>query len=180
MQIKNRQKFLTILTLSIIGLLVLDKVVTPPLTKLWKSRSAEIKALKREVDLGSRLQHRKESLRQDWANIKSSALTNDTSAAQQQLLTGLYRWAQISDIQLDNITPNWKQGADISYKILDCHVDASGSIDRLTRFMYELETDPMALKVQSVEMTSKDNNGSMIGLSVGISGLVLTGLEPKK
>ena len=46
--------------------------------------------------------------------------------------------------------------------------------------MYELETDPMALKVQSVEMTAKDNTGSVIGLGVQISGLVLTGLEPKK
>jgi hypothetical protein len=179
-QIKNRQKFLTILTLTVIGLLVLDKIAVPPLTKLWHSRSAELASLKDQVNHGASLQRRKESLRQEWATIKSSALTNDTTLAQQQLLTGLYRWAQTSGIQIDNITPNPKQGADASYKILDCRVDATGSIDLLSRFMYELETDPMALKVQSVEMTSKDNTGQVIGLGVQISGLILTGLEPKK
>jgi hypothetical protein len=97
-----------------------------------------------------------------------------------QLGTGLNNWAQKSGIQIDNIAPNWKPGSDASFKTLECRVDVSGSIDRLTQFMYELETDPLALKVQSVEMTSKDNTGSVIALGVQVSGLVLTGLDPKK
>ena len=46
MQIKNRQQMLTILTLTAIGLLVLDKVVSPPLTRMWNNRSAQIATLK--------------------------------------------------------------------------------------------------------------------------------------
>ena len=180
MQIKNRQQFLTILTLTVIGLLVLDKVVTPPLTSFWNSRSAQIVSLKNQVKQGESLRNNKEIINREWANIKAGALTNDTTAAELQLGTGLDRWAQMSGIQIDSTSLQWKQGADASYKTLDCRVDASGSIDRLSRFIYELETDPMDLKVQSVEMTSKDNNGSVIGLGVQISGLVLTGLEPKK
>jgi hypothetical protein len=179
-QIKNRQQFLTILTLTAIGLLVLDKIVSPPLTSFWNKRSAQIVTLKNQVKEGDSLKHSKESLRRVWGEIKSSALTNDTTAAELQLGTGLNRWAQMSGIQIDNIAPNWKSGSDVSYKTLECRVDVSGSIDRLSGFMYQLETDPMALKVQSVEMTSKDNTGSVIGLGVQVSGLVLTGLEPKK
>jgi hypothetical protein len=179
-QIKNRQQFLTILTLTAIGLLVLDKIVTPPLTSLWTKHSSQIATLKKQVNNGVILEHRKESLRQQWASIKSSALTNDTTAAELQLGTGLNNWAQKSGIQIDNIAPNWKPGSDASFKTLECRVDVSGSIDRLTQFMYELETDPLALKVQSVEMTSKDNTGSVIALGVQVSGLVLTGLDPKK
>jgi hypothetical protein len=59
-------------------------------------------------------------------------------------------------------------------------VDASGSIDRLSRFLYALETEKMALRVQSIEMTSKDPNGVNIGLGVQVSALVLTSTEAKK
>jgi hypothetical protein len=179
-QIKNRQQFLTILTLTAIGLLVLDKIVTPPLTSFWNTRSARIVALKNQVKDGESLKRNKEFFRRHWADIKAGALTNDTTAAELQLGTGLNHWAQMSGIQIDSTALQWKQGTDASYKTLDCRVDASGSIDRLSRFMYELETDPMDLKVQSVEMTSKDNSWTVIGLGVQISGLILTGLEPKK
>jgi len=179
-QIKNRQQLLTILTLTAIGLLVLDKIVSPPLTKMWNDRSARIATLQKQVKEGEILRHRKDSLRSRWAQIQSGTLSNDTTAAEQQLFAGLNRWSQLSGISIVNIAPTWKQGSDAAYKTLECRVDASGSIDRLSQFMYELETDPLALKVQSVEMTSKDNNGSVIGLGVQVSGLVLTQQEPKK
>ena len=180
MQIKNRQQLLTILTLTAIGLLVLDKIVTPPLMAFWNKRAAQIVTLQKQVKEGQLLQHRKDSLRGRWAQIQSGALTNDTTAAEQELWVGLNHWSQNSGVSVNNIVPQWKQGSDAAYKTLECHVDVSGSIDRLSRFMYALETDPMALKVQSVEMTAKDNNGTVINLSVQMSGLVLTQQEPKK
>jgi hypothetical protein len=179
-EIKNRQQLLTILTLTAIGLLVLDKVVTPPLTSLWHDRSARIISLKNQVQEGEALRRSKDSLRTYWAEIQAAALTNDNTAAEQQLFAGLNRWSQFSGISIGNIAPQPKQGADVSYKTLECRVDASGRLDQLSQFIYALETDPMALKVQSIEMTSKDNNGSVINLGVQVSGLMLTQQEPKK
>jgi hypothetical protein len=178
--IKNRQQLLTILTLTAIGLLVLDKIVTPPLTNLWDSRSKQIAELQKKVKEGTVLQHRKDYLRSRWTQIQSGSLSNDTTAAEQQLLVGLNRWSQNSGIIINNMAQQWKPGPEASYKTIECRVDVSGSIDRLSRFLYSLETDPMALKVQTVELTSKDNTGSVINLGVQISGLVLTQQEPKK
>jgi hypothetical protein len=179
-QIKNRQQLLTILTLTAVGLLIADKIISPPLMKLWRQRSARIVMLQQQVKDGEALRRGKESLRSHWAMIQSSALTNNPTLAEQQLWTGLNRWTQLSGVSLDSIAPIGKPGADASYKTLDCRIDASGSLDQLSQFLYALETDPMALKVQSVELTTKDNNGSKIGLGVTVSGLMLTGLEPKK
>lgn len=180
MEIKNRQQLLTILTITAIGLLVLDKVVSPPLTSFWNKQSARLTGLQKQVKEGEILRHRKDYLRSRWMGIQAGALTNDTTAAEQQLFAGLNHWSQDSGINVNNIAPQWKQGSDPAYKTIECRVDVSGSIDRLSRFMYDLEVDPMALKVQSVEMTSKDNTGSVINLGVQLSGLVLTQQEAKK
>ena len=55
----------------------------------------------------------------------------------------------------------------------ECRVDASGTLPALTRFLYEVEQDPLALKVESVEITSRDNNGQQLSLALQVSGLML-------
>lgn len=180
MQIKNRQQFLTILTLTVVGLLALDRIVSPPLMKLWNDSSKHIVTLKAQVKDGQTKQHNKDALRKRWTDIQAASLPNDTTAAEQELFNGLNRWTQFSGVTIMNIAPTWKQGNDPTYKTLDCRVDASGSLDRLSEFLYALETDPMALKVQSIEMTSKDANGMTINLGVQVSALVLTSTEVKK
>ncbi|HWD94595.1 MAG TPA: hypothetical protein VG938_19860 [Verrucomicrobiae bacterium] len=174
MQIKNRQQFLTILTITAVALLAIDKIITPPLTKLWDTRSARIKQLRENVKQGESLQRGKDSIRRLWAQMQAGTLTNNTTLAEQQLFTGLNHWSQLSGITINTVTPQWKQGSDPTYKTLECRVDASGDIDRVSRFLYDLEKDPMALKLESVEVSSRDNEGMQLALGVQISGLVLT------
>ena len=57
---------------------------------------------------------------------------------------------------------------------LECRADAFGSIQSLARFLYELERDPLALKVDELEITARDSEGQQLSLSVRFSGLLLT------
>jgi Tfp pilus assembly protein PilO len=179
-QIKNRQQFLTVLTIVAVALLAIDKILSPPLMKLWHDRAARIKQLKEDVKEGVLLERGKDSIRSRWTRMQASTLTNNTTQAEQQLFTGLNRWSQMSGISINTVTPQWKQGSDPSYKTLECRVDASGSIEYITRFLYDLEKDPMALKLESVELTRSDNAGMVIALGVQISGLVLNSKEQGK
>ena len=180
MPIKNRQKFLAILTVSVVGLLVADSLIRPPLVSYWKARSAQIAKYKAQVADGERLRNNKDALRARWTEVQASTLSIDQTAAEQQLFSGLNRWSEYSNISIDNLAPQWKIGSDPAYKTIECRVDASGRIDQLSQFLYAVETDPIALKVQSIEMTSKNADGSVIGLGVQLSALVLTGVEAKK
>ena len=180
MQIKNRQQFLTIITLSAVGLLALDRIVRPPLQKIWDDRSRRIETLQQQVKDGQLLLQRKTWLNNHWEDIQHSTLPNDPTAAEQLLFSGLNDWVQFSDVALQGVSPTWKQGNDPAYKTLECRVDVSGRIDQLSRFLYSMETDKMALRVQSIEMTSKDANGSNIGLGVNVSALVLANADVKK
>ena len=179
MQIKNRQQFLTIFTVIAVALLAADKIIAPPLVKIWHDRSARITELRNEVKEGESLKRGNNSIRALWAKMQAGTLTNNTTLAEQQLFTGLNYWSQLSGISLNTVTPLWKQGADSSYKTLECRVEALGSLDHLSQFLYYLEKDPMALKLQTVELATRDNDGTSIGLSVQVSGLVLTSKDQK-
>ena len=176
MQIKDRQKFLKILAVAALALLVIDKIITPPLAKYWHDRNQRITDLRNQVKDGEDLKRYKARIRAKWAEIQAASLTNNTTLAEQQLFRGIDHWSQSSGVTVSSITPQWKQSSDTTYKYktIECRVDATGSIDRLARFLYELENDPMALKLESVELTASDNTGQQLAMGVQISGLILT------
>lgn len=173
MQIKDRQQFLTILAGIAVALLILDKIVAPPLTNFWNTRAKELTDLQAQVKEGQRLKVRSSGIRAEWAAIQAASLTNNPTVAQQQLYRAIDRWTESSGVTVNSITPQEKDGSDASYKTIECRVDATGSIDRVSRFLYDLENDPLALKLQTVELTSSDNTGQQLALGVQVSGLIL-------
>jgi hypothetical protein len=43
----------------------------------------------------------------------------------------------------------------------------------LTRFLYEVERDPLAVRVEAVELAARDNDASQLTLGLQVSGLLL-------
>lgn len=174
--LKNRQQLLVILAAVVIGLFVMDKVVFAALTSSWKSRAARIADLREKCDRGRSLLRRAAGLQSRWDYMRTNTLSNDRSAAEQQLLRAFDRWSSQSRVSVLSITPQWKQDSE-DFRTLECRVEASGSLDTLSRFLFEVEKDPMALKLQAVELSSRDNEGRQLALGVQVSGLVLTPRE---
>ena len=71
--------------------------------------------------------------------------------------------------------PQWKNDS-TNYMTLNCRVEASGNLGTLSQFIYDIEKGPMALKLDSVELSAHDNTGQQLTLDLQISGLAL--LQP--
>jgi hypothetical protein len=167
-----RQKLLLILAIVVVGLWAADRMIITPLTNLWKERSAKIVELRKLIVQGKALVDRDSSIRSRWEGMRTNTLPVEPSVAENEVLKAFERWSQDSRISINSIRPQWKRNAD-DYMTLECRADAFGSIQALTRFLYDLEQDPMALKVDLVEVTSHDNDGRQLSLAVQVSGLVL-------
>lgn len=179
MKTENRQQFLIILTVVVIAVFAADRLVFGPLTKLWKARSERVAELHKEVTEGMLLLQREKSLRARWSDMRANTLSNNTSLAEQQLLKAFDTWSQESRVSITGITPQWKHDAD-DYMTIECRVDASGDLATLSRFLYDIEKDHMAVKLESVEISSRDNAGQELAMGLRISGLVLTPGEQRQ
>jgi hypothetical protein len=58
-------------------------------------------------------------------------------------------------------------------------VDAAGDLDKLNHFLYSIERDPMALKLELLELGARDKDGQQISLGLQLSGLVLNSSTPR-
>ena len=175
----NRQRLLIILAGAAIVLLVLDSLVISPLTKVWTTHTAEIAKLQKNVTAGRSAIERAAFTERAWADMQKNALPKDPAQAEQDVISSIDRWGRANNIELGSIRPQWKRGATERYSLLECRVDATGTLSTLTRFLYELELSPIALRVDSVEVTSRDDGGGKLTLGLVVSGLRHIPLERK-
>lgn len=173
----KRQRLLLIAAAVGLALLVLDRVLFTPLGRAWQAQRTEIASLRQSIDNGRSVIARADQTRQRWAEMQTGALPKDPAQAEQDLITAFDRWGRASGIELGSIRPQWKKGATARYSLLECRVDATGSLPALSRFLYELERSPLALRVDTLELASRDDNGQRLSLSLTVSGLRLVPLE---
>jgi hypothetical protein len=171
-KIENRQKLLLIVAALAIGILAADRLVLTPLVRAWKDRSARITELRRSVTQGAQLLEREQTIRSRWHVMETNTLPTETSAAENTLLQAFDRWSEASRVSVTSLKPQWRP-TDEDYVTLECRVDAAGSMSALSRFLFELENDPLALKVEALELSTRDNEGQQLQLAVQVSGLVL-------
>jgi Tfp pilus assembly protein PilO len=178
---KNRQKTLLIAAGLGLALLVGDSVIFSPLVASWKARSKTIADLRTKLSQGANMASRANQIDDRWDHMRTNTLPSNISTAEGQLLQSFYRWERASGLVRVSVKPQWKQ-TDDNYMTLECRADYTGDIEKLKRFLYEVEHDPLGVKIDDVEIASRDDNGRQLTLGVQISGLLLnpptTGDQP--
>jgi Tfp pilus assembly protein PilO len=172
MKIENRQQFLIVLVTVAAALLVGNSLIYEPLAKWWSARSQKIIQLRKQVEDGKHLTVREPGIRGQWEQMRTNTLPNDTSLAEQQVLKAFDNWSRESRATITGIMPQWKNDSE-DYMTLNCRIEASGNLETLSQFLYDVERDPMAFKLESVELSAHDTTGQQLTLGLQISGLVL-------
>jgi hypothetical protein len=172
-KIKNRQQLLMVAAVAVVALFVADKLLITPLSQWWKDRSKAITDLREKVARGNNMIDREHALRSTWERMRTNTLPSDESFAEEQVLKAFRKWERDSRVTITSISPQSKHDSD-EYSTIQCRVEASGTIDNMNHFLYELEKDPMALKLELVELSSHDTEGQQLLLGLQVSGLIVT------
>jgi hypothetical protein len=179
LKLPNRQRLLLVLAGAGVALLILERVVYQPLEKHWQTRCAEIAALQQKVTTGREAMASAALTDKKWKDMKSNTLPTDPAEAEQNLLSAFDRWGQACGIDRGGIRLQWKRGNE-RHSMLECRLDATGTMSNLSRFLFEVENSPMALRVDAVELNARDDGGQKLALGLVVSGLRLTPLEGRR
>lgn len=172
MMIPGRQRWLGLGAIVAVALWAGDRLVLGPLVQSWKDRSARIAELRQRVQQGAQLAERDRAIRARWDFLRTNSLPAERSIAENLVLKAFERWSQESRVVVNSIKPQWKESGD-GYATLECRVDASGNLSALTRFLYEIERDPLAIRLDLVEITAPDARAEQLTLGLLVSGLQL-------
>ncbi len=172
MNLQNRQHLLGLVAAILFGALAGDRWILTPLIKSWESRSTRIGQLRQSVARGQSLLRNEQDIEASWNLIRTNTLSLEPSVAENQILKAFDAWSRESGVSISGLRPQWKR-TDEDFATLECRADVSGTLPALTRFLFEAEQDPLGIRVDSVELTTRDVNGSQLTLALQVSGLQL-------
>ena len=115
---------------------------------------------------------RESVIRRKWMQMWQAGIPKMKSVSENQVLESVDRWASDSRISFTAIKPSWRT-SDKGHLMLECRANGYGDLDEIVRFIHALESDSLALKVDTLELTQRDEKGSSIGMNVNFSGLLL-------
>ena len=80
------------------------------------------------------------------------------------------QWAQNSSLKVASFKPQWLDNEEDSLK-LECRVASAGDINSISRFLYEMEIDPLPLLAEEIELSAQDDKGEKLVFSMKFSGI---------
>lgn len=167
-----RERMLIIAVLVCLGALVFDQILVEPLIKHWSASEKRIAELKQNVEKGDQLLKRENALTTRWNAMVKESQTADVSAVEYDLLNAVNNWAGSSRLTVTSLRPRWiteEEGC----KKLEIRVSSTGTMESIARFLYELEIDSQPLKVEDVELSTKDDKSTTLNCDVRLTRLVL-------
>lgn len=172
MNLNKRQQILALLAIALVGLYVADKIVFSPLLRSWKARSERIATLKKDFREGSDLLRNDATWRARWEEMRTNTLAGERPEAESQMLKAFERWSKEGGVSVSSVRPQWKDAGD-DYVTLECRADVGGSLQDIAHFLFEIERDALGVKVDALELTSRDVEGTQLTMVLQVSGLLL-------
>jgi hypothetical protein len=161
MQTERRERLLKILVGVGVGLLLLDWIVLTPAAKRWKTQGERIASLKEKVTRGQRLLQNEKAIRARWEAMQRSDLAPDMSEAEEQVYSAIQKWAAGTGISTNSLSPQWRT-QDEDFDLYEFRASTAGTQAALGRFIYNLETDGLPVKLEECDLTSRDPKGQQL------------------
>ena len=183
-KIENRQKFLLIIAAVALGLFIGNSVIYEPLKQSWLDRAKHIAELKQNVARDKSLLRKRTEILARWDRMQTNVLPVNPSQAGSAILKAKDRWVGNSGVSLDGFSPQLKQDTtdqDSTNVVTtwECRTDASGNMRSLLNFLWAVESDPMGVRLEDIEISAKDNAGEELTLGLTLSALVLDNSQPQ-
>jgi hypothetical protein len=168
-KIENRQQWLTAIAVGIVALLAADQLILSPMAHGWRERTQRIAVLKESIDNGRRLLERAEGMESRWDRMLNRDLDLNMSVAENQLLRSVALWARESGVTFTSLLPQWKDDD----QTLECRATVSGDLRAISRLLFALEKDPLSVRLDECELSTRDERGQELNLTLRFSAMRL-------
>jgi hypothetical protein len=173
MAVKSNERTLMIAAMLCLGLLAGKQLVWKPVKAGWDRRAARITELDTKLFRGERLLESEEKVDREWTAMRAQSLPGSSADAESRVLAAVNRWSGESRMTVTSQRPRWLPTEPEEGGRLEVRVSGNGDMRSISRFLYELERDPLALRLEDVTIQARDERGTALTLDARLTGLVV-------
>ena len=176
MVLSKRERMILIVTIIAVVMLIGDKFIVGPIIE----RREEVKA--RKLELQAELQNaqllftRQKLMERKWKMLLSDGLRNDAEA-ESKIARALDEWSKQAMLTLSSVKPE-RVASDKGLKEMTFVVAGMGTLEAVSRFLWQIETVSMPIKIMDMQVGSTNDTGQSMSLQLRLSALCL-GSEQK-
>ena len=175
METKKREKMLLIGVAACVGIYLANLLLVTPLCASWSGRRDKINNLRNTIQKGRDTMASAQTITDRWNQMCTNTLSVNQTVAESQLFKAFQGWAVSNRVVLAAQKPQPKEADDpqADYSLEEWHADVTGSLEPIFNFLYAVESSPLGLKVDSIELSARDDYGRQLALGLTVSGLIL-------
>ena len=174
--LSKRERIMAIMAVAVVGLLVLNKFLIGPVTAKLQEIKTQKSQLLIELDEAQNLFRKRRVLEKQWKNVLSDGLRNEVEA-ESKVGRALDEWSKESRLMLSSVKPD-RVASDKGLQEMTFVVVGTGSLDAVARFLWQIETAPLPIKVKDMQLGSSNESGQSMSVQLRLSALCL-GSEQK-
>lgn len=159
-----------LLTVIVVGALLADKVVFTPALAKFRETENHKQTLLAQINEARSLFERRRLMERKWKAMVADGLQNDAEA-ESRMVRALDKWSQEARLTLTSLKPE-RLASDKGLKEMTFVVVGRGRLDAMARFLWQIETAELPVKVKYVVLGASEADESM-SLELGLSSLYL-------
>lgn len=171
MVLTKRERIILIVTLLCVGLLIVSKFVVDPVQVRLDEMEAQRQQLQGDLEEAQMLLDNRGTMQRKWNTLVADGLRNDAEA-ESKVLGALGEWAAAAGLSLSSIKPD-RVASDKGLQEMIFTVAGKGTIEAVSRFLWQVETAPLPAKVRDMQLGSGSESESTMSLQLHLSVLYL-------
>ena len=171
MVLSKRERMILIVAIVAVVLLIADKFIVGPISarrEEIKTRKLELQA---ELENAQVLFSRQKLMERKWKTLLSDGLKNDAEA-ESKIARALDSWSKNAMLTLSSVKPE-RVASDKGLKEMTFVVAGTGTLEAVSRFLWQIETASMPVKVMDMQVGSSNETGQSMSLQLRLSALCL-------
>lgn len=171
MGLSKRERIIMIATIASIGLFVAVKFVVDPVQARLDEMESQRQQLLGDLNEADMLIENHARMQRKWNAMLSDGLRNDAQA-EGRILEALREWSGAANMALSSIRPE-RISSDRGLQEMIFTVAGKGTLDSVARFMWQIETAALPVKIKDMQLGSSSEAGDSMSLQLHLSALYL-------
>ena len=171
MVLSKRERIILIATLASVGLFIVNTFVIEPVQAKLDEMESQRQQLLGELNEGEMLIGNHRRMQEKWKAMLSDGLRNDAEA-ESRVLSALREWSGAASLALSSIKPE-RVASDKGLQEMIFTVAGKGSLDSVARFLWQIETAALPVKIKDMQLGSSSESGDSMSLQLHLSALYL-------
>ncbi|MBN1805914.1 MAG: hypothetical protein JW837_11745 [Sedimentisphaerales bacterium] len=177
MVLSKREKTILITAITAVAMLVADKFIVGPISERREEIKAQKLELQTKLENAQTLFSRRRVMEKKWKTLLSDGLQNDTET-ESKIARALDEWSNEAILTLSSVKPE-RVASDKGLKEMTFVVAGTGTLEAVSRFLWQIETAPMPIKVKDMQIGSTNETGQSMSLQLRLSALCLDSEQRK-